>query len=358
MPAPATNGGTNMPKLNYAVEYLRELAMAYPYTLYFGQLRTVENDNRFRWVDANTIKMLNIETTGRVDGDRDTIALAQRNYKNAWETKVLTHFRKWSTLVHPQDLSESRIESIGRITDAYNQYKKFPEMDAYLISKLFADWSTSVAAEGYDGRTADTTDITASNVISVFDEFKLKMDNARVPLQGRICYVTNGVLQLMENTDRWTRSINIQNNNGAISRGLNRLDGIEIVPVPSDLMQTVYNFTVGWEKVAEAQDIKMLMIHPSAIITPEIYETVRLDSPSALTENKYVYYEESYDDVFILNKRADAIQFNAHTPVFEEVSSPTGNPKAQGLVEKNADNEYVYTTDTTVDSSKTYYTRG
>lgn len=358
MPSPATNGGTNMAALNYATEYLRELAQAYPYVLYYNQLRSIENDRRYRWIDAKTIKIQNLTTTGRVDADRDTISLAQRNYQNAWETKTLSFFRKWSTIVHPEDMSETRIETIGKITDAYNQFQKFPEMDAYLISKLYSDWTTSIAAEDYQGRTADTTTITASNVISVFDQFKLNMDNERVPATGRLCYVPFEVMQLMENTDKWTRSINIQNNNGRISRGLNMLDGIEIIPVPQELMQTLYDFTTGYKKVAMAGDIQMLMVHPSAIITPEIYETVMLDAPSGLSENKYVYYEESYSDAFILNKRAGALQFNVKTPTFTEVSNPAGNPKAQGWAEEGETaGTYVFTEDTTVDATKTYYTR-
>lgn len=356
MSAPANNGGTNMASLNYATEYLRELAQAYPYVLYFNNLRSVENDRRFRWIDAKTIKIPNLKTTGRVDADRDTLALAQRNYENAWETKTLTHFRKWSTLVHPEDMAETRIATIGRITEAYNQFEKFPEMDAYLISKLYSDWTTDIQAEDFDGHTADTTDVTASNVIDIFDQMVLNMNNARVPVTGRMLYVTNEVLQLFENTSRWSRSINVQQNSGRISRGLNNLDGVEIIPVPQELMQTMYDFSVGYKKVASAADIKMFMVHPSAIITPEQYEFAKLDNPSAMSEGKYVYYEESYDDAFILNKRADALQFNVHVPTFTEISSPTGNPSKQGYVEL-VSGEYVYSTDTTVDASKTYYSR-
>jgi hypothetical protein len=357
MPNPANNGGTNMASLNYATDYLRELAMAYPYQLYFNALRSVENDRRFRWVDSKTIKIQNIETTGAVDADRDLIELAQRNYQNAWETKTLSFFRKWSTLVHPEDMSESRIQTIGRITDAYNQFHKFPEKDAYLISKLYSDWTTSVAAEGYTGKTAMNTAVTASNVIQIFDEMRLRMRNARVPATGIMCYVTHEVMQMLENTDRWTRSISVQNNTGRIDRGLTRLDGIEIVSVPQELMQTMYDFTVGHKSVASAGDIQMFMVHPSAVITPEIYETSMLDSPTALSENKYIYYEERYEDVFILNKRADALQFDVKQPTFTEITSPSGNPKAQGYVELDSDNEYVYSEDTTVDVSKTYYAR-
>ena len=356
--APANNGGTYMAALNYATEYLRELAQAYPYVLYFNQLRSVENDRRFRWVDAKTIKIQHVDTTGRVDADRDTLALAQRNYQNSWETKTLEHFRKWSTLVHPEDIQESRIETIGKITDAYNQFQKFPEMDAFLISRLYYRWTTTISGEDYDGRTADSTAVSTSNVIDIFDEFMLNMNNARVPLTGRILFVTYEVLQMMENTARWDRHIDIQNNNGRISRGLTTLDGVEIVPVPQELMQTLYDFTVGWKRVAMAGDIKMFMAHPSAIITPEQYEAVRLDPPSAMSENKWNYYEESYDDAFILNRRADALQFNVSTPTFTAITSPSGNPAKQGYCEAGTTaGTYVYSTDTTVDGTKTYYKR-
>jgi len=42
---------------------------------------------------------------------------------------------------------------------------------------------------------------------------------------------------------------------------------------------------------------------------------------------------------------------------YTAVISPTGNPKTQGYYEKNSSGEYVLTTDTTVTSGKTYYTK-
>lgn len=43
------------------------------------------------------------------------------------------------------------------------------------------------------------------------------------------------------------------------------------------------------------------------------------------------------------------------TVSFTAVSSPTGNPKEKGYYEKDANNKYFKTEDTTVDSGKTYY---
>ena len=75
-------------------------------------------------------------------------------------------------------------------------------------------------------------------------------------------------------------------------------------------MKTAYDFTAGYKVGSSAQQINMMLIHPQAVITPVAYTYSQLDAPSAGSEGKYLYYEESYEDVFILNQRADAIQFN------------------------------------------------
>ncbi len=291
-----------MAVLNYAQQYAAALAQAYPYVLNFGALYNTENDSRYRWVNAKTIEIPSISTTGRVDGDRDTISQAKRNHDNAWEPKTLTHHRKWSTLVHPMDIDETNmVTSISNITQAYNEEQKFPEMDAYIVSEIYKLWTAQ-------GKTADTTALTAANVLAVFDKLMEGMDEARVPANGRKLYVTPAVKTLLKNAEDMSRFI--QNGESVISRSVNGLDSVEIISVPSSLMKTAYDFTEGWKVGAAAKQINMFLVHPSAVITPEKYTFARLDEPSAGSEGKYVYYEESYDGVFILNKRTGAIAFN------------------------------------------------
>lgn len=314
--APANNGTTGSAALNYATEYSRALDQAFPYVLNFGALYATPNNNRYRWINAKTIEIPSISTTGRVDADRDTIAFAQRNYENAWQTKTLTNQRKWSTLVHPMDVDQTNmVTTIANITQVFNEEQKFPEMDAYLISKIYADWTTSIDAEGYVGKTADTTALTASTVLGVFDNLMLNMDNARVPANGRILYVTHEVKKLLNNAqidanNTLGRSISVESGPNAIDRRISRLDEVQVIGVPATLMKTLYNFTSGWAPAVNAAQINMFLVHPSAVITPVSYTFAQLDPPSAGSEGKYIYYEESFEDAFILNKKADAIQFN------------------------------------------------
>ena len=294
-----------MPAINYAEQYARELAQAYPYALNFGALYATPNNGRYRMgEDGKTVYIPNLSTTGRVAADRDTIATATRNYDNAWEPKTLKNQRKWSTLVHPKDIDQTNaVASIANITQTFNEEQKFPEMDAYCVSEIYKLWIEQ-------GHVADHTVLDASNVLAVFDRLMLKMDNARVPANGRILYCTNEVKTLLKQASGLTRNFDVQGGGNAISRAVSRIEEVEVIGVPATLMKTEYDFTNGWAVKAGADQINMLLVHPSAIITPVSYQFSQLDSPSAVTEGKYIYYEESFEDVFILNKKSDAVQMN------------------------------------------------
>lgn len=299
--------------VNYAEQYARELANAYPYVLNFGRLYQTENDTRYRMgEDGKTVYIPRISTSGRVDADRDTIAMATRNYDNSWEPKKLTHQRKWSTLVHPKDIDQTnQAASIANITQNYNEFQKFPEMDAYCISQLYKLWTTKDADDSEDAaKTADTTALTADNILSIFDKLMLAMNNARVPVNNRVCYCTYETENLLHEAAGITRNFDVQGGGNSINRGVASIEGVEIIGVPADLMKTTYDFTKGWKVGTDAKQINMFLVHPSAVITPVSYEFSTLDQPSGVTEGKYIYFEESYEDVFILNKRKDALQFN------------------------------------------------
>ena len=317
--APANNGSTGTPdggvtnfgSLNYADDYQRALEQNFPYVLNYGALYSTANNNKYRWVNSKTIEIPSISTSGRVDADRDTIAFAQRNYQNAWVAKTLENERKWSTLVHPRDIDETNmVATIANITQVFNEEHKFPEMDAYTISKIYADWTAAKNPDTGETHTADTTVLTTKNILDVFDNLMLAMDNGRVPANGRILYVTHEINKMLKSADSISRSMDITSGPNAIDRRVNRLDQVQIIGVPSTLMKTLYEFTEDYKVDDDAEQINMFLVHPTAVITPVSYTFSRLDAPSAMSEGKYVYYEESFEDVFILENKSNAIQFN------------------------------------------------
>ncbi|MGG7059844.1 capsid protein [Clostridium tertium] len=288
-----------MAALNYAQEYAKELAQAYPYVLYSGALWNTENSTKYRVVDAKTIQIPSISVGGRTSGNRDTIGGFTRNFDNAWETKTLKNHRTWQTLAHPKDIDETnKVVSIANITKVMNEEEKFPEMDAYIFSTIYQLRNKQKEI------TPLEQDLTLTNVLDKFDEMMDAMDEARVPKAGRVLYCDTFTKTLIDKAIAIVRS----NADKKIVRDVERLEDVNIISVPTDLLKTKYTFDIGYKAADDALDIKMLLLHPSSILPIVSYEFAQLESPSAMSQGKYVYFEESFEDVFILNKRVDAIQ--------------------------------------------------
>ena len=294
-----------MAAVNYAESYERALAQAYPNVLNFGELYNVANNQTYKFVDSKTIHIPSISVTGRKNVNRDAIdGNFQRNVDNSFETKTLTFYREWSTRIEPADvLDTNMILTNQNATKVFNEEKKFPEKDAYTISKIYADWTA-------EGKQADKTPLTVDNVLIVFDKLMEAMDEALVPSNGRLLYVTPAVKTLLKQASQIGLSRNVQTGANTINRVVDRLDEIKLISVPSFLMKTAYNFTTGFEPSGSAKQINLFLVHPSAILTPSKYAFVGMEAPAAGTKGDYIYYEKEYSDVFILNNRTGAIAFN------------------------------------------------
>lgn len=294
--------------VNYAETYAKELANAYPYVLYSGALWNTENTSKYKVVDAKTIKIPTLSTNGRVDGDRTKIGDFSQNFSNDWETKTLSNHRVWQTLVHPQDVNQTNmVASISNITKVMNETQKFPELDAMMFSTLFS------LKNAQETITAETAELTTTTVLQKFDNMMDAMDEALVPATGRILYCDTYTKTLIDTAIAIVRS----NGDKKLMRSVSNLDNVEVVSVPTALFKTAYTFndgkssgqtTGGFVAASTAKDIAMILVHPSAILPIVSYSFAQMEPPSALSQGKYVYFEESFEDVFILNKRHNAIQ--------------------------------------------------
>lgn len=160
-----------MATINYAEQYSKELANAYGYSLYSGALWSVENANKYKVVDAKTIKIPTLTVGGRVNGDTATIGSFTQNFSNNWETKTLSNHRCFQTLIHPSDIDRTnQVASIANITKTFNETQKFPEMDAYTFSKLYE------LKNAQEAITAQSAELTGTTAIKLFDELMDKMD--------------------------------------------------------------------------------------------------------------------------------------------------------------------------------------
>lgn len=295
--------------LNYATSYQRGLQQRYIANglLYSQKLWNSPSNSIIRWTGHNEVKLPKlIIKNGRKDRTRRQITDIDANYENQWETYTLENERYWSTLVDPSDVDETNwTTTIANITRVYNDEEKIPEKDKQMFSSLYA---RKMALSGGDDIVTQL--LTEENFLRIFDKLMTEMDESGVPQQGRTIFCTPPVRTLIKNIQQFGRTVPIQGNTGEVNRIINRIDEVTIEPgVPSDRMQTMYNFTTGAQAVPGAQQIQMMLIHIPCMAAPEKYSFVGLDAPSASSSGNYLYYEQSYDDVILFESRHEGLAF-------------------------------------------------
>lgn len=317
-----------MATVNYAEQYQKAVQQAfYDGYLYTSPLWNSPSNSLIDFDGAKHIKLprLTIEE-GRRDRKRRTIEDIRANYTNDWDSYEITNERYWSTLVDPSDVDETNyVTTMANITRQFNIDEKMPEMDKFMFSKLFKEKEQLDSGKGI---TTDTLD--EKNILTAFDNMMLDFDEARIPAQNRFLYVTPEVNAILKRAEVMNRELVLKDPN-SVERRVYSLDSVTIVVIPSDLMHTAYDFTVGAKTIDDSKQIEMMLIYNGVQIAPEKYSFAGFDDPSAATNGNYLYYEQSYNDVLLLKTKTAGIQF-----VIKDRLAPQ-TPATKAAVDGSAD---------------------
>ena len=284
--------------VNYASEYSRALAQMYPYLSYFAALLAGNNSNRYKSGMGKTMYIPTITVTGARDVNRNSIdGSFSRNWENQWQAVELQMDRDWDTLIDPMDIDETAgVAAIANITRAFVEQQKVPEMDAFIASKLAS------FASAFGG--VSTQSLTSSTILTEWDNALAYMVNQRVNRDRVVAYMTPATYKLLKQATGMTRFIEVTSGIRDVDRNIARLDGVQVIEVPDDMMKTAYIFTTGWAvDTSTAQQINFLLVDPEAVAFPVKYETAMVSAPTAQSKGKYLYYERYYYGGFCLNER-------------------------------------------------------
>ena len=303
--------------LNYATEYSKAMANAYPYWSYFSDLYGSPNSATYKPISGKAVAVQSMTTSGARAVNRDQITgTFNRNFNTSEQILTMRMDREWDTLADPMDIQEDPIVNIANITKTFNEFQKVPEMDAYAASAL------AEAATGFGG--VDATALTADNILTQWDTYLAYMVNQRVPRDRIRAKMTPDTYKLLKEAAGITRFVEADTGIRNIDRNVGKLDGVAIMEVPKDIMMSAYDFTDGWVAADGAKQLNLLMFDPIAIAAPVVYETSMMSAPTAQSKGKWLYYERYYYDVFALNQRLPGIFANiASAPTLGTVTFTT-----------------------------------
>jgi hypothetical protein len=292
--------------INYAKQYGKELANAYPYLSYFADLWNQGEAARFRPLTGKTVMIPSMTVSGARAANRDQITgIFNRNFNVEWQACTLSMDREWDTLVDPLDMVETNeVATIANVTRTFNEQQKVPEQDAYMASKLAA------FAAAFGG--VDTASITTANILELWDSYLAYMTDLRVNRDRVQCKMTPAVYKLLKEAAGLTRFVETSEGFRGVDRNIARLDGVKITEVPSDIMKTAFDFSEGFVPTQAAKGINLIMVDPLAVAAPVKYETSMMSAPTAQSKGKYLYYERYYYGAFAMPNRAAGIVANVN----------------------------------------------
>ncbi len=343
----------NQSPINYAEQYSRELANAYPYLSYYGDLWNAGESQRFRPLRGKTVMIPSMTTSGARAVNRDQITgVFNRNFNVEWQACELEMDREWDTLVDPMDMVETdEVATIANVTRTFNEFQKIPEQDAFASQKLAG------FAAGFGG--TDSTSLTDQNILATWDSYLAYMADQRIDRRLLRCKMTPNTYKLLKEAAGLTRFVDTGNGIQGIDRNVGRLDGVDIMEVPDELMKSAYVFTDGWAvDASNAKQVNMLFYDLSAIAAPIVYDTSMISPPTAQSKGKWLYYERYYYGMFGLRQRQAGVFANVSAPTIASLTVTSVAGSAAGATTINATGAQIGQLGTAPEGLEMYYTAG
>lgn len=244
-------------------------------------------------------------------GDYDKAAgFVKGDVTLSWETHTFTQDRGRTFQVDAVDNEETLQVAFGSLAAEFIRTKVVPEVDAY----RFATYADKAG-------TVEDADLTDSTTLAAIDTAIMTMDEAEVPAEGRILFITPTVYNLLKSSDAISRRFDVQTGNGNVDRRIELFDGMQVRKVPQTRFYSAITLLDGsttgqedggYSKASAGLNLNFMLIHPSAVVQitktamPRIFDPMTNQSANAW---KFDY--RLYHDTFVPDNKVNGIY--AHT---------------------------------------------
>jgi hypothetical protein len=247
---------------------------------------------------ANVVKIFQTTPIGMGTYSRVT-GYAAGQVVGAWVTLTLATERGREFNIDRMDDEESLGMAFGTLVGEFMRTQVGPELDAYRFSK-YASWSNIQTVAG--------ATLTSSNVLAAIDAAGLALDNAEVPSEGRLLFVSSGVNKMIEAAV--TRMLG---NEGSVDRRVTSLDGLRIIPVPQARFYTASTLEVGGAVdnggfTVGGKGINFMLMDPKAVLQVMKHANLKVFTPDENQDmDTYKVQYRLYHDAFVYDKKVNGV---------------------------------------------------
>ena len=220
----------------------------------------------------------------------------------AWETLTLATERGRAFVIDRMDNEETLSMAFGTLAGEFLRTEVAPEIDAYRFSKYASTASINAATPAA---------LDANGIIAAIDAAKLELDKDEVPREGRILYIADTCLDMLEG-----KVSRFLGNENAVDKRVTRYSGMDVIMVPQTRFYKGVTLNAGaavdaggYAKTGSTgRDINFMIIHPSAVLQVVKHAALKVFAPedNQTTDGWLIQYR-IYHDAFVYANKVNGI---------------------------------------------------
>ncbi len=238
----------------------------------------LDTANQFvNFTGANTVNIFNLTTVGMGNYDRNA-GFVPGDATGTWQPYVLETDRGRSYMIDVLDNDETLGMAFGSLLSTVERQHVIPEVDAF----RFAQYASGAAA----GNVKTETLSAGAATIASIDGATVALDDAEVPYEGRILFVSPAVYGLIK--AGITRMVMNGENN--VNYAVEIYNDMRIIRVPQPRFNTSITLanpstsSGAGDYTAAGDAINYMIIHPSAVLQVMKHYVPRIFSPEVNQE--------------------------------------------------------------------------
>lgn len=261
-------------------------------------------------VNGNTVKVFKTSMDGLGNYDRNK-GYTDGDVTGSWEALTLTKDRGRAFMVDRMDNEETIGMAFGTLAGEFIRTKVAPEIDAYTFAKL-AGTANILSATAAD-ITVGTTDVPG-----LVDEGERAMNEAEVPYEGRILFISETAYAGLR--AKIVRTV--MNGDNGINKEVETYDGMRVIRVPQSRFYTAITLKDGvTDNQTEGgyvgtkttgKPINFMIVHPSALTKVVKHVLPRIFTPDENQKaDAWKFDYRIYHDTFVFENKVKGIYLHA-----------------------------------------------
>jgi hypothetical protein len=258
-------------------------------------------EERVRWAGAKKASLFVTNLVGLANYDRNA-GFVPGDATDGWEDYEITQDRGRSFMVDAMDNDETLGMAFGTLMGEFERNKVIPEVDAYRFAKI--------ASSADNSQIVTETLSTGAATIASIDTATATLDNAEVPYEGRILFVTPDVYKLIKSGV--TRMVMNGDNN--VNYNVEIYNDMRVITVPAGRFNTAVTINAPTTSGAaggftvSGDTINFMIVHPSAVMQVVKHVVPRVFSPEVNQEaDAWKLDYRIYHDTFVKGQKTKGI---------------------------------------------------